>query len=398
MDDRGRPPYRILGLALLLVGAVAMAALYGQFRGAFNDTVRLTLLADRAGLVMDRGAKVTYNGVAIGRVAAVTAAPDGGARLSLDIEPRHIAALPANVRADITASTVFGNKYVAFTSPEDPVAQRVSPSTPIRVTTVSTEFNTLFETLMSISEKVDPVRLNTTLSAAAEALTGLGTKFGRSLTDGNQILDKLNAQMPQLRHDTRALADLADTYSSASPDLWAALAHAATTAHTVNAQNRDLDAALLAATGFAGNAADVFERGGPYLVRGAADLISTSEILDRQSPALSCTLRNYARVAPLIAASLGGNGYSLSSVGGGGVIGAEPPYIYPDNLPRVNATGGPGGRPGCWQEITRDLWPAPFLVMDTGASVAPYNHLELGSPLLTDYVWGRQVGERTINP
>src|ERR1700720_83125 len=74
------------------------------------------------------------------------------------------------------------------------------------------------------------------------------------------------------------------------------------------------------------------------------------------------------------------------------------PYVYPDNLPRVNAHGGPEGRPGCWQPITRDLWPAPYLVMDTGASIAPYNHFMLGSPILIEYVWGRQVGENTINP
>ena len=47
---------------------------------------------------------------------------------------------------------------------------------------------------------------------------------------------------------------------------------------------------------------------------------------------------------------------------------------------------------------TRDLWPAPYLVMDTGASIAPYNHFELGQPILIEYVWGRQIGENTINP
>ena len=47
----------------------------------------------------------------------------------------------------------------------------------------------------------------------------------------------------------------------------------------------------------------------------------------------------------------------------------------------MNANGGPEGRPGCWQPITRDLWPAPYLVMDTGASIAPYNHFELGQPI-----------------
>ena len=86
----------------------------------------------------------------------------------------------------------------------------------------------------------------------------------------------------------------------------------------------------------------------------------------------------------------------LNSLVGG--LGAGNAYVYPDNLPRVNAKGGPGGRPGCWQPITRDLWPAPALVMDTGASVAPYNHFELGQPLLNEYVWGRQVGEYTVNP
>jgi phospholipid/cholesterol/gamma-HCH transport system substrate-binding protein len=64
----------------------------------------------------------------------------------------------------------------------------------------------------------------------------------------------------------------------------------------------------------------------------------------------------------------------------------------------VNTKGGPGGAPGCWQPITHDFWPAPYMVMDSGNSVAPYNHLEVGSPYAIEYVWGRQVGDNTINP
>ena len=40
-----------------------------------------------------------------------------------------------------------------------------------------------------------------TLSATAEALTGLGTKFGQSIVNGNAVLDDINPQMPQIRHD-----------------------------------------------------------------------------------------------------------------------------------------------------------------------------------------------------
>ena len=153
----------------------------------------------------------------------------------------------------------------------------------------------------------------------------------------------------------------------------------------------------MGALGFADTAADSFDRGGPYFVRAAADLVPTAKLFDYYSPQLFCTFRNFAEIQERVAKTLGGNGYSLAT-SSGTFAGAGNPYIYPDNLPRVNARGGPEGRPGCWQKISRELWPAPYLVMDTGASIAPYNHIEFGQPMFIEYVWGRQIGELTINP
>ncbi len=180
--------------------------------------------------------------------------------------------------------------------------------------------------------------------------------------------------------------------------MWDALDHAVTTARTLNRQEGDLDAALLAAAGLGNTGAEVFGRGGPYLQRGTADLVTTSHLLDEYSPEIFCTISNFHDVAPKIHDALGDNGYSLGAHASGAIAGAPNPYVYPENLRRTNAGGGPGGRPGCWQTITRDLWPAPLLVMDTGSRLAPYNHFELGSPLAVDYVWGRQLGDYTINP
>ena len=154
--------------------------------------------------------------------------------------------------------------------------------------------------------------------------------------------------------------------------------------------------ALMAAIGFGNTGADVFGRGGPFLVRTARDLIPASGLLDTYSPSLFCSFRNFNDAQSKDAAIVGGNGFSIRLHDE--LIAAGNPYVYPDNLPRVNAHGGPEGKPGCWQPVTRDLWPAPYLVMDTGASIAPYNHLGLGQPSLIDYVWGRHVGENTINP
>lgn len=399
--SRARPPYKTAGLVTIVVlGAIALL-LYLQFRGDLTPTTKLTMVTARAGLVMDPGSKVTYNGVQIGRVSSISeTAHDGkpAAKVVLDITPKYVSRIPANVAAAIKATTVFGNKYVALSAPKNPVAQSITPSIVIDATSVTTEFNTLFETLTSIAEKIDPVKVDLTLSAAAQGLTGLGDRFGVSLVHGDTVLDDVNPRMPALRNDIQRFAALGDVYAQASPDLWDALDHAVTTARTLNGRQRDLDAALLAAAGLGNAGADVFGRSGPYLARGAADLVPSSQLLDEYSPEIYCTIHNFDEVAPRIHNALGDNGYSLGAHASGAIAGAPNPYIWPENLPRTNATGGPGGQPGCWQKITRELWPAPFLVMDTGASMAPYNHFEVGSPLAVDFVWGRQLGDYTINP
>jgi phospholipid/cholesterol/gamma-HCH transport system substrate-binding protein len=392
-------PYKTAGAVFLVLSVMVLVAVYCQFRGGFTTKTQLTMIAGRAGLVMDPGSKVTYNGVQIGRVANVEQITKAGvpkAKLMLDVDPNYIDLMPANVNADIMATTVFGSKYVSFSSPKNPVPQRISPRDVIDVTSVTTEINTLFETVTSISEKVDPVKLNQTLTATAEALDGLGTRFGKSIVHGNDILADLNAQMPEIRADIQQLSGLADAYAGAAPDLWDFLHNAVPTAATINNQQGDVDAALLAAIGFGSSGADIIDRGAPYLVRGQADAVPSGQLFDKYSPEIFCTIRNYHDVAPRFSAATGGNGYSAQTLTQ--IIGAGNPYVYPDNMPRINASGGPEGRPGCWQPITRDLWPSPYLVMDTGASIAPYHHLALGQPMLTDYVWGRQVGENTINP
>ncbi|WP_062886513.1 MCE family protein [Mycobacterium avium] len=422
------PPYKLAGLAILVVGALALALIYGQFRGNFTPKTSLTMLASRAGLVMDPGSKVTYNGVEIGRVGTISETVRDGkpaAKFTLEVYPRYLTLIPSNVNADIKATTVFGGKYVSLTTPAHPSPQKITPHTIIDARSVTTEINTLFQTITSIAEKVDPVKLNLTLSAAAQSLSGLGDKFGQSVVNANALLDDVNPRMPQARKDIQGLAALGDTYADASPDLFDFLNNAVITSRTINAQQKDLDRALLSAAGFGNTGAELFNKGGPYLARGAQDLVPTAQLLDTYSPEIYCTLHNYHDIVPITGASEGGfNGYSLnmntevtsglglllnpvatipvlaSLVGGiAGVVGGAPnPYIYPENLPRVNARGGPGGAPGCWQPITHDLWPAPELVMDTGNSLAPYNHLDTGSPYAIEYVWGRQVGDNTINP
>ncbi|MGV0994088.1 MAG: MCE family protein [Mycobacterium sp.] len=393
------PPLKLAGLIFLIIAAVITTFVMLQFRGKLSPKTQLTMMSSRSGLVMDPASKVTYNGVEIGRVSKIMAVTDDGkeaAKLVMEVDPKFIKLIPANVQGDIQATTIFGNKYVSLSSPPNPVSKRISSSDVIDARSVTTEFNTLFETVTGLAEKIDPVKLNMTLSATAEALTGLGTKFGQAIVNTNVALDNINPRLGRLQVLNQKLSGLADVYTAAGPDFWDAIDNALTTARTLNNQRGDLDATLLAAAGFGNTGADVFERGAPYFVRGMSDLVPTSQLLNTYSPELYCMLKKYADLVPAALAGFGGNGYSLADRAE--LIGPPNPYTYPDNLPRVNGRGGPGGAPGCWQDVTRDFWPAPTLVVDDGSSLAPYNHFELGQPILTEYVWGRQIGENTINP
>ena len=76
-----------------MLAAIAASLVFLQFRGELTRITHLTVLSPRAGLVVDPGSKVTYNGVVIGKVAGVDYVDVGGsakAKLTLNVEPHYI--------------------------------------------------------------------------------------------------------------------------------------------------------------------------------------------------------------------------------------------------------------------------------------------------------------------
>ena len=94
----------------------------------------VTVVSDRAGLVMNPEAKVKMRGVQVGQVESIETRPDGKAVLHLAMDPEQLQDIPANVLVDITSSTVFGAKFVELVGAARPVVaaagRRGSSSTP----------------------------------------------------------------------------------------------------------------------------------------------------------------------------------------------------------------------------------------------------------------------------
>jgi virulence factor Mce-like protein len=161
----------------VIVGVAALAA--AMFWGSFADTVPLTVLAQRAGLVMNPGAKVELLGVQVGSVTSIEDRPGGTAALHLAVNDSALQQLPANVGVNITSSTVFGAKFVDLVVPTDAAPAPLAPGAVLDAQHVTVEINTVFERLTQVLDKIDPAKLNSTLSAIATAFRGRGSSVRR---------------------------------------------------------------------------------------------------------------------------------------------------------------------------------------------------------------------------
>src|SRR4051795_10603520 len=126
-DDSGlHPGWHTL--ILVVIFAILIWLTYALFAGTLRSNVPVTLTSDRAGLVMETNAKVKLRGVQVGRVSEIAVGGKEGAPVSLklQIDSDQIKYIPANVEAQIRATTVFGAKFVDLVYPDDPSQQRLA--------------------------------------------------------------------------------------------------------------------------------------------------------------------------------------------------------------------------------------------------------------------------------
>src|ERR1700740_1019303 len=109
----------LVGLvSVLVVVAIVWVSLI-QFGGGFAASVPVTVISQRAGLVMNPDAKVKMRGVQVGKVASIDELSDGRAALHLAMDPGSLHLIPSNVLVNVASTTVFGAKYVQLVPPKD---------------------------------------------------------------------------------------------------------------------------------------------------------------------------------------------------------------------------------------------------------------------------------------
>jgi virulence factor Mce-like protein len=348
--------------------AAIVAVAVGLFRGSFTESVPVTVLSPRAGLVMNVDAKVKMRGVQVGKVDSIEPRANGQAVLHLAMYPSDMHLIPANVLVDITAPTVFGAKFVELVPPAEPSARSLHAGQVLDSQHVTVEVNTVFKHLTEVLGTLDPAKLNETLGAIGQSLSGRGQKIGQAFSDLDSFLVKFQPTLPALSHDIAVSAEVFNAYADAAPDLVKTVANSARISQTFVDEQHNLDELLISAIGLADVGNDVLSANR----KGLTDLVHllrpTTDLTNEYNKALWCGFAGLAELAknpPLSEPSIN----IIASI----TWGAER-YRYPTNLPKVAATGGPQ---------CLDLPKRPFntnakvVVTDIGANPVQYGNQQL---------------------
>src|SRR6202046_5335724 len=247
----------LMGLVSVAVIAAIVAVAVGLFRGSFTETTPVTVLSPRAGLVMNPDAKVKMHGVQVGKVASIESRPDGQAALHLAMNPSDMRLIPANVLVDLTSPTVFGAKFVELVPPAEPSAQSLHAGQVLDSQHVTVEINTVFKKLTAVLGTLDPAKLNETLGAVSQALSGRGEKIGQAFSDLDSFLATFDPSISALSDDIAMSAPVFRAYGDASADLVKTLDNSVKISKSIVDEQRNLDAFLISAIGLADIGNDV---------------------------------------------------------------------------------------------------------------------------------------------
>lgn len=353
---------QLAGVAFLVILALLVWLTLAAYDKAFTPVSMVTLKTDRVGNQLDVHADVKVKGVEFGEVRAITSSPDG-ADIELAMDPAKISQLPLNVSARLLPKSVFGERYVSLVLPDKPSTARLAAGDVIPQDRSSNaiEVERVLGDLLPLLRAVQPQKLNSSLGAISQALDGRGKPLGDTIVQFNDLLAKENPLMPQFKADITGLADLADLYTDAGPDILKALTDLTTTAKTIVDQQTNLQALFSSVTTASDDLTTFLRKNSGNIIGLSQDSRSTLELLAQYSPEFPCLFDAVNRLKPLMDKALGAG---TNQPGLHVQLTVQQPrgkYVPGRDAPAFTATGGPHCYPVPSGSATSAGAPADYL-------------------------------------
>ncbi|GAA3661408.1 MCE family protein [Nocardioides ginsengisoli] len=331
----------LLGLGHVLLVVLIAVATWLFYVQAFAARSEIRLATGTVGNALQKGSDVKLHGVPVGTVTAVEPR-DGGATLTLSVQPAALRELSADTTARLLPKTLFGERYVALL-PDHATSARLEPGATIHQdgSDEAVELEQVLDQLLPVLKAIQPDRLSAMLGEFATMLRGNGGALGDTIAAWGRYLAKLNPLTPQMADDLAAFGRVAQTYTDAAPDLVEALDAMTTTSRTLVDERSQLADAFDTVT----TAAD---RSNGWLAHNSDTIIRLSATSRRAMAALApyasefpCTLKALRDYIPVMNKTLG---KGTRQPGMHVVLTVEPSrgrYVAGQDDPSYSAGGGP---------------------------------------------------------
>ncbi|HEU4912802.1 MAG TPA: MCE family protein [Actinomycetes bacterium] len=328
---------RTYGVVFLLVLGLLVGLTVAVYNKTFVDVVTVSLETNRAGNQLAPPADVKLRGMIVGEVREVRS--DGEkATLELALAPETAGLIPADVSARLLPKTLFGEKYVDLQLPGRPSAERIAEGDVITQdrTATAIELETVLDNLLPLLRTIQPAKLNATLNALATALEGRGERLGENLELVDGYFTELNPELDTLKTDISGLADVAEIYADAAPDLARMLRNFSVSSRTVAEKSQAYAGFLAGTAGFATTTRDFLAENEQRIIQVNAVGRPTMELLARYSPEYPCLLAGLTQSNDFIGKTFANGELHITLE----VVRSRPGY-QPGEYPRWGENRGP---------------------------------------------------------
>lgn len=298
----------VAGIGFLVTIAILVYLSIAIYNKDFERNTMVTVKADRAGLQLAKFGDVRLNGALVGQVREI--GQDGeDAEIKIALDPEAAKEIPDNVEVEILPTTLFGQKFVSFVRPRNPSADPIEDGDVIPADRVDTnvELSQILADLFPLLRAVRPADLNATLNALATALEGRGEQLGTTMDQLGSYLSVIDDHLPTLREDLIALAEVADAYDLAAPDLLDTLDNVTVTSRTINEKAADLDVFFADLAGLARTSTRILRNNEQNMIEMGRVTEPVLALLDTYSPQLPCLIKGAAAYAPILSKTFEGN-------------------------------------------------------------------------------------------
>ena len=368
---------RVQGVAFLAIVAALLALTVVVYNKAlpWQKTVDVTLETKKIGHQMIVPADVKLRGIIVGEVRAVGTNADN-ATMRLALQPDKVKLIPNDVQARILPKTLFGEKFVDLVIPSgssdstprikdgDVISQDRSKS--------AIELESVLNDLLPLLQSLKPADLSIALTNLADAVRGQGEALGQNFEHVDAYFAQLNPELPTIVSDLSQLADVADNYNAAAPDLLRAIDGFTTNAKTLTAKQDSLKGFLVGTKGFAETTTRVLRRNGDDMIHLAEVSRPTLATLARYSPEFTCLLVGIDKIQPLLNQTFSPvKGFKPALHITLEVLPQQPTgYNYPADKPNYKLDTGPDchGLPG---SPASSVYPDPSFFSAMGAAGSP---------------------------